>query len=519
MRDSFTDKLREIVSNEEWKKVIEILSSNLDHSVSVIDLGGNELCSSGKLPHFIEILQSLRYGAKVINEQRVESLKKIFHSSNNIILGHSNYGMSHIWAPIILNEKLVGAVGCENILCKSLETIDFSDVINNTNLDKDEIKESIGRMNTIDEINVQRIKQILQLFASMIPSVIMNNYQQKLKIDELNSFYNLTKFINSTVNLDEIMVRSMKYLVDRLDAENASVSVLDKKKVVRSYYFIRDESLKKIENAIIPEIISARNKIFIKDVPNYYSIKNFNINPNYKSLVCYPLLIADKISGILTLYSPNVSVVDKEINDIIDFLTQQLAMAISNLQAYQHAKQDSHVDNLTGLYNRRFFIEVLASKLIPRISKEKPLSLAMIDIDDFKNYNDTFGHVKGDDLLKEIAQILKDEVRRTDVVGRYGGEEFIILFPEMSNANAYGVLERIRNKIRETKFRGGSKQPLGRVTISLGLVTCHDNSIKHDMLIDYADKALYKSKTKSKDITTSIVTVDKDLPNIQVDDI
>ena len=124
--------------------------------------------------------------------------------------------------------------------------------------------------------------------------------------------------------------------------------------------------------------------------------------------------------------------------------------------------------------------------LLKEIEKSKlsqsPLSIALFDIDFFKKYNDQHGHLKGDKLLKELAELVKASVRSIDTVGRYGGEEFIIIMPETKSVDAKLVIERLHKNVLEKKFYGEELQPLKKVTISIGLVTCMNGSLTAEEL-------------------------------------
>lgn len=150
--------------------------------------------------------------------------------------------------------------------------------------------------------------------------------------------------------------------------------------------------------------------------------------------------------------------------------------------------QGANKDDLTGLWNRRYFYEKMAEE-IERFKRTKaPLSLAMIDIDDFKGINDSYGHVFGDKVLKQLAGIFQQNTRSIDTVARWGGEEFAIILPETSVGGATVFAERLRGVIEGYNFNC-------RVTISIGVV-----SVKEDMDIDslvvLADNALYKAKKR-----------------------
>jgi len=155
-------------------------------------------------------------------------------------------------------------------------------------------------------------------------------------------------------------------------------------------------------------------------------------------------------------------------------------------------------DGLTDLYNHRHFRESLDREIARADRDKNPLSLIIIDLDYFKNYNDSNGHLAGDKLLKECGQILKDSVRGSDLVARYGGEEFVLILPNADGENASQLAERIREQIAGFPFQGRERQPTGMLTASLGVATYPRDGETANALIDSADQALYKAKESGR---------------------
>jgi len=151
-------------------------------------------------------------------------------------------------------------------------------------------------------------------------------------------------------------------------------------------------------------------------------------------------------------------------------------------------------DGLTGLYNHRYFQEALAVELVRSRRYTRNLSLVFVDVDFFKKYNDTHGHPEGDKVLIALSNIFRDCLRVSDTIARYGGEEFVLLLPETTKEGAFHISERIRNKVFDHPFPGRETQPLGRVTISLGVATFPQDGADGSSLIERADKALYEAK-------------------------
>ncbi|MEK7851216.1 MAG: GGDEF domain-containing protein, partial [Deltaproteobacteria bacterium] len=155
-------------------------------------------------------------------------------------------------------------------------------------------------------------------------------------------------------------------------------------------------------------------------------------------------------------------------------------------------------DELTKLYNHRYFVKSLNEELKRAGRYKQDLSLIMIDVDSFKNYNDTHGHLKGNDVLKEIARILAETVRDVDIVARYGGEEFSIILPQTDKEKAVLTAERIRAAVERFGFYKGETQPGGKVTISMGVAMFpHDGKASSDV-VGRADEALYQAKREGK---------------------
>ena len=167
---------------------------------------------------------------------------------------------------------------------------------------------------------------------------------------------------------------------------------------------------------------------------------------------------------------------------------------------YEKFKELSIIDPLTGLFNRREFERRINEEILRAQRYKYPLSIVMCDIDWFKLYNDTYGHQKGDEILKSIAYILKENIQRKgDLVARYGGEEFVIILPYTDEKGAYKVCERIKNALENLNLPHVSS-PYKKITLSFGIFTMypHFPLLSTQQLVELADKALYKAKEKGK---------------------
>jgi diguanylate cyclase (GGDEF)-like protein len=221
-----------------------------------------------------------------------------------------------------------------------------------------------------------------------------------------------------------------------------------------------------------------------------------------KSFISYPISIAGRKVGVLNVTDKtNEGCYDELDLSLLESIAPQMALALDRAEWQEKAAQFqlmSITDPLTGLLNRRYLEERLMEELNRSRRYEYPMSFMMIDIDDFKHYNDRNLHQAGDLALEMTAQCLKSALRSADVAARYGGEEFCILLPQTSLSEAKIIAERIRRRVERTRYPHGKQQPLGALTVSIGISSLAPGLETPQTIIGAADRALYYAKERGK---------------------
>jgi diguanylate cyclase (GGDEF)-like protein len=214
--------------------------------------------------------------------------------------------------------------------------------------------------------------------------------------------------------------------------------------------------------------------------------------PDMPALVVLPLLVHDSALGTLILGSSQKGAFGDSVRTTLEVLARHVAVSLANARMVKRLEDLATTDGLTNLYNKRTLVEVAKQKLRSAERFEKPLSVLVCDLDHFKKINDTYGHDVGDVVIKGFAEILRRTKRNTDAVGRFGGEEFVVVCEETDAGGAQLLAERIREQLESTTFHG-KDQPI-RVTCSIGIATYPRGGADWDALFKSTDEALYASK-------------------------
>jgi diguanylate cyclase (GGDEF)-like protein len=214
-----------------------------------------------------------------------------------------------------------------------------------------------------------------------------------------------------------------------------------------------------------------------------------------KSLMFSPF--KGNVEGGILLLSKNKSSFDEKDLNLLDIITNIASSSVEKAILYEQAR---YRDGLTGAYNHRFFQEMLEDKIKTAERGEEPITLLMIDFDNFKMINDQFGHQNGDMILREVGKLMKDSIRSSDIFARYGGEEFAIILLKTTSLEGYKLAEKLRSTIEKKQFISTDGLKFN-VTISIGVAEFLKHAQNKTDLIDAADRALYLAKREGKNCT------------------
>ncbi len=231
-----------------------------------------------------------------------------------------------------------------------------------------------------------------------------------------------------------------------------------------------------------------------------------------QSGVAVPLIVGARVVGTMSCWSRQPHMFTEDDQQVLEMMGSQVATAVAAADSHRATEQLAHTDTLTQLANRRQLSKDISERFQPALIKGRALAVAMIDIDHFKRFNDEFGHKTGDITLQKVASVLRAALREKDFVYRYGGEEFTVVVEDATREQALKLLERVRVTVERTPLTGDSGQPVGPVTVSVGVATCPDGPSEFDDLLQLADKALYQAKSRGRNQVTAFSSENDAIP-------
>jgi diguanylate cyclase (GGDEF)-like protein len=329
---------------------------------------------------------------------------------------------------------------------------------------------------------------------------------EKRRADELDALRATVADISSELELEILLNKILERATTLLNATGGDLGLyeedLNEIRIVVSHNMGKDYTSTRMAwgEGAMGRAIETNLPLVIPDYQQWEGRSPQYQDVPYHAVVAVPLHIRGRTIGALGIVDGRPKRVFSSGDQRLLYLfAQQAAIAIENAQLFDEIERQSITDMLTSLYNRRGLSE-FGQRELDRASRFwRPFSVILLDIDKFKQINDKYGHVLGDHVLVSLAKRLQSELRKIDILGRYGGEEFVILLPETDEHSAYLVAERLRKSVEKTPFE--TARGAITITISLG-VTCQ-REVKQELasLIDQADTAMYRAKRRGRNRT------------------
>jgi len=331
----------------------------------------------------------------------------------------------------------------------------------------------------------------------------------KASLKEYEALYKIGIELASAEKSQKVFDIILKSAIDLSGIKAGSIAILDEKssilKMVMAKGFSKDFKTRSTmwplrKEGFTANILNSNTPTIIPDISKIdpKKVNPILIEEGIKSLIAAPLRIHNKILGILYLddYKPR-RFTNKELA-VLNLLATQATIAIEKMHLLERVEHLAITDELTQLYNYRHFFNTLSNEVSRAARYKHPLSLMIIDIDNFKNFNDSYGHPRGNFILSYMSEIFKKNVRNTDVIARYGGEEFVVVSPESDKQNAYMLAERIRKDVEMLCRPEINREIPVPVTISIGIASMPDDASEGERLIKNADAMLYQAKQAGK---------------------
>lgn len=381
-------------------------------------------------------------------------------------------------------------------------------------LDREESENHETSINECADYYVAKPVYIPELVAKIKSCLrtksLYTNFQKKDLLNVLDIYESLTTLHRSGDILSDIANK----VASSLNAVRCSIVRIDESgnfgNIIASNDDIHAQGVR-IDLAVYPEVrraIELKRDVIINDIQSDSIMKSSGKHLNelpFHSLAVIPISIKDKFIGTLLLRvaTEKERISEKEISfcQVVARAAESVlenAKLVESLRiANRELEKLAITDGLTGLYNHRYFYNRLEEEYNISLRYNVPLSCIMLDIDFFKKINDSYGHRKGDTILKELAAVIVRTIRKTDIAARYGGEEFVILLPHTDEKGAMFQAERIRSSVEKSIYSALPSN--GSVTVSLGITTCRqDKASRMEDLVKFADEALYEAKKQGR---------------------
>ncbi len=329
----------------------------------------------------------------------------------------------------------------------------------------------------------------------------------------LTTFNDVGHALTSTLKLKEVLNLIAEKTTQLVPCEGWSLLLVDPKSDELAFEIITGPPLEtvrgiriKLGQGIAGWVAKEGEAVLVQDAdedPRFFPAVDAATGIKTRSILCVPLASKEKILGVIELINkrdrPGFDSYDLT---LVSALAGYGAIAIENARLYEQAEELAITDDTTQIPNMRYFHHILSREVTRSRRRKTSLSLLFIDLDRFKRINDTYGHLNGSRMLRDVAHLIKRNFRALDLVARYGGDEFVALLPDTDHATAFRLAERLRDQVEAFAFTDDAGHTL-KITCSVGVASFPDQAKTKEELVRLADQAMYRAKGARRNVVYS----------------
>jgi diguanylate cyclase (GGDEF)-like protein len=351
----------------------------------------------------------------------------------------------------------------------------------------------------------------LQLSLAIMAVIILETVHQlkslsRGHIRRLEAVAEFSRHITSTLDRKQVMALLSAAFQNSVEADTYFVGVREGDEMLLELiyddgeYF--DNQRVKLDGSLSSWVLENQRSLFLPDLRKEVDLPGIRLvlvgkHKTSLSWLGVPMR-GGSVDGIISIGSYHPNAFDRADLELLTALAQHAAQALDNTHQHQQVEIRSQLDSLTGLFNHGNFLKLLRTQADQASLEGRPLSLIMLDVDFFKQYNDKYGHLVGDEVLTTLSGAMKQHIKNTDSVGRWGGEEFVISLPNASASQAQQIAQRIRDTMENLTVRGPDQAPIPAPTVSQGIAIFPEEAGDLVELIHLADQRLYIAKERGR---------------------
>jgi len=355
-------------------------------------------------------------------------------------------------------------------------------------------------LDAFDETDLGTLQTLADQLAVAMENARLYEQERRRSV-ELSTLLETARDLASSLDLDEVLETIARRAKELTLADGSRIYLLNQAEETLTPLVVLEDYADEIMATYVPVGQGITGHVAATGVPEIVNrahrdpraIKIPGTPEEPESLMCAPIAAKGEVIGVMTLCREGEEGFSDDNLRLVTSLASQAATAIENARLYEETKRLAVSDPLTGVRNRRHIADHLRTEVARASRFERELSVLVMDIDNLKLFNDTYGHLAGDDVIRTVAQAVISAIRDIDAVGRYGGDEFAVILPEAGPEGAAVVAGRILNALEKEPFQapGGTKVP---VSISIGAVSYPGDTDEVDRLFSLADTAMYRAK-------------------------